>query len=157
MTPVTPHSKPSPDPLRGSRLTVPASPDHLSELVAFVLEQGAAAGLPPGRLPALELVLEEAAVNVMTHAYGGSAGTLEVSCRADADCFVLELCDEGTPFDPTAAADPDTTLPLEERTAGGLGLLLIRRNCDSLAWRREGGKNVLTCGFRREPDIEPSP
>jgi len=152
MTPAKPHSPPSPEPPSPARLVVTADLSRLPELREFVVGRAAAAGLPPGRLPGLELVLEEAVVNVISHGYDGRPGTLELACRVENGWFVLELADEGAPFDPTGAADPDTSLPLEERSAGGLGLLLIRRSCDAVTWRREGGRNILTCRFGRERD-----
>ena len=113
--------------------------------------QARKSGLGVERLTVLDIIVEEAAVNVISYAYPDAPGLLEVSCRTDGTEFVVELSDEGEPFDPTTATDPDTTLPLEERSAGGLGLLLIRRSCDKLFWRRESGRNILTCRFILEP------
>ena len=148
MTPVTPLSPPSPEPLPAELFVVPATPGRLAELREFVGIQARKAGVEAARLSTLDLVVEEAAVNVISYAYPEAPGMLEVSCRVDGKEFVVELADEGEPFDLTAAPVPDTTLPLEERSAGGLGLLLIRRSCDALSWRRESGRNILTCRFR---------
>ncbi|MBQ6033357.1 MAG: ATP-binding protein, partial [Prevotella sp.] len=52
--------------------------------------------------------------------------------------------DEGTPFDPTTRKEVDTTLPVEERPIGGLGILLVRKLMDSINYERIDGKNVLT-------------
>ena len=118
--------------------------------------QARQAGLESHQLAAIHLVVEEAAVNVISYAYPDAPGMLKVSCQATETEFVVELTDDGPPFDPTAAPVPDTTLPLEERRAGGIGLLLIRRYCDGLSWRRESGRNILTCRFTlHSPAIRP--
>jgi serine/threonine-protein kinase RsbW len=151
MTPVKTPLPPSPEPLPAGRLSVPATMDQLPELRQFVVIQARKAGLETTRLAALDLAVEEAAVNIITHAYPETPGLLEFSCHSDETEFVVELADKGEPFDPTATTDPDTTLPLEERNPGGLGLHLIRRSCDKLSWRRESGRNILTCRFNLDP------
>jgi serine/threonine-protein kinase RsbW len=37
----------------------------------------------------------------------------------------------------------DTTVPLEQRPIGGLGIHLMRRFMDEIEYRSDGGKNVL--------------
>jgi anti-sigma regulatory factor (Ser/Thr protein kinase) len=54
------------------------------------------------------------------------------------------ISDSGTPFDPTAKAEVDTTLSAEERGIGGLGIHLIRQIMDTINYERVDGKNVLT-------------
>ena len=139
-----------------AQLSVPAVTDRLGELREFVEMQGRQAGLESTRLAAVHLVVEEAAVNITSYAYPDAPGMLTVSCRANETEFVVELADVGILFDPTAAPVPDTTLPLEERSAGGNGLILIRRYCDGLSWHRESGRNILTCRFTlHSPAIRP--
>jgi serine/threonine-protein kinase RsbW len=41
-------------------------------------------------------------------------------------------------------ADVDTTLPLEERKVGGLGIHFIRQLMDTTDYERRDGNNVLT-------------
>ena len=44
---------------------------------------------------------------------------------------------------PTSVPDPDLTLPLEQRTPGGLGIHLMRNVMDRLQYRHEAGHNTL--------------
>lgn len=139
------------EPTAAARLAVTAKLNRLEELREFAGAEGRKAGLPSDRLAALDLVVEEAVVNVISYAYPDGPGTVEIVCRTEGEAFVVAIVDTGIPFDPTAAPSPDTTLPLEERTIGGLGLLLIRRSCDGISWQREGGRNILSCRFSHEP------
>lgn len=83
-------------------------------------------------------------MNLCTHAYGGREGAIEVAVRRGDGQLLIEIIDEGPPFDPTASAEPDVALPLEQREPGGLGLLLLRRMTDGVRYSRDGGRNVVT-------------
>ena len=53
------------------------------------------------------------------------------------------------PFDPLAKVMPDTTaLSARERPVGGLGLYMVRRLVDEIAYARRDGQNVLTLRMR---------
>ena len=56
----------------------------------------------------------------------------------------LRFEDDGKPFDPLAAAEPDTTLSAEERNIGGLGVFLVKRMMDEMHYERRQEKNCLT-------------
>lgn len=105
-------------------------------------------GLPGEKLARLDLAVEEWATNVCRHAYPGEGGTLSVAVQRDDEALLVELGDEGRPFDPTAAKEPDVSLPLADRTPGGLGLMLMRRMVDEVHYRREGNRNIVTFAVR---------
>ena len=93
----------------------------------------------------MRLASEEALVNVINYAYSGGQGNVLVSCgEAGAGGIKIELSDAGVPFDPLSRPEPDTTLPMEQRKIGGLGILMIRKSMDEVAYRRENGRNILT-------------
>ena len=56
----------------------------------------------------------------------------------------LSFIDGGSPYDPTSAAEPDVTLSAEERSIGGLGLFIVKKTMDDVAYRRDGDRNILT-------------
>ncbi len=70
-------------------------------------------------------------------------------CATRPDGLTVEIADEGAPFDPLARADPDTTLDLDQREPGGLGILLVKNLVDGIAYRREGERNVLVIEMRK--------
>ena len=49
----------------------------------------------------------------------------------------------GPPFDPRHLPEPDLSLPLEQRRAGGMGVHLVLQMVDHLDYRSDGGKNCL--------------
>jgi len=49
--------------------------------------------------------------------------------------------DDGRPFDPTVAPQPDFSQPVENRRKGGLGIPLVRGMTDAFEYHREGDTN----------------
>jgi len=61
-----------------------------------------------------------------------------------------EFEDSGTAYDPLSADAPDITLSAEERKVGGLGFFMVKNIMDSVEYRRNGNKNILTIKKRVE-------
>jgi sigma-B regulation protein RsbU (phosphoserine phosphatase) len=129
-----------------------AETGELDTLNAFIGGVMDAAGCPEEVRRQVELAAEEIFVNAVTYAYRDRPG--ERSFGILAVCGVekgpagtvltLSFADRGTPFNPLEKADPDLTLPLEEREAGGLGVLLVKRMTDSIEYGYIEGMNRLT-------------
>lgn len=114
-------------------------------LNAFVREICSALQLDEATATNVCLAVEEAVVNVMRYAYtDGSKGEIHVSASASRDKLAFEIRDDGKPFDPTAAEEPDITLPAGRRPIGGLGIFLMRQYMDAMSYKREEDSNVLT-------------
>ncbi len=93
----------------------------------------------------LRLAVEEAVVNVMNYAYpAGQEGLLNIKAMTNSKNLKLVITDSGMPFDPTEATKADTTLSVEDRPVGGLGILLVRELMDSINYERIDGMNILT-------------
>lgn len=91
----------------------------------------------------INLALEEAVSNVMLYAYPGQHGQVLIEFAKEKS-IIFTITDSGIPFDPTQQREADTTLSLEERQIGGLGIHLVRQLMDEIYYRREDNKNVLT-------------
>ena len=99
----------------------------------------------------VQLAVEEAVVNVMNYAYPiESEGTITIDAKSDGQWLKFIISDEGVAFDPTATLQVDTTLKVEDRPIGGLGIHLVRKLMDSVNYERVDGKNVLTLRKRIE-------
>lgn len=105
-------------------------------------------GAPPAAVSAVMIAADEVLSNVVD--YGG-ARRVEVSARARDGRVSLDVLDDGRAFDLTAAAAPDTTLSLDERPIGGLGIHLVRELMQDVRYVREGEKNKLS--FSRAYDV----
>ena len=127
-------------------LTLPCDVADVPRLAALIDQICEEAGIGMSTAMEVNLAVEEAVVNVMNYAYApGTEGTVEVIAKTSDDSLTLVIEDRGTPFDPTAKADADTTLEAEERPIGGLGIHLVRQLMDSISYKRsDDGRNILT-------------
>lgn len=118
---------------------------EISKLNEFVEEIGNEFSLTPDVVFNLNLVLEEAVVNVINYAYPKEDHqSIYLSARLHEDSIILVLTDSGVEFDPTIAPEVDITLSAEERSIGGLGIFLIRQIMNEVRYDRIDGKNILT-------------
>lgn len=92
-------------------------------------------------LSSVELVINEALVNVLKHAYRSDDNKkVLIQTLVEKDKVVFCFVDWGLSFDPEEVPTPN----LEKPTEGGLGLWLIRQFVDELDYKSESdGKNVL--------------
>jgi anti-sigma regulatory factor (Ser/Thr protein kinase) len=100
--------------------------------------------LPPNLVFEINLALEEILTNVISYGYEDS-GEHEIILRLllKEGEVIAKVEDDGQPFNPLEAAEPDTSKPLEERPVGGLGIHLVRKFMDAVEYKRRQGKNLL--------------
>ena len=118
---------------------------EISRLYEFIEELGNDFSLSPDIVFNLNLVLEEAVVNIINYAYPKEEHeSIYLSARMHEGSIVLVLTDTGKEFDPTAAPEADVTLSADDRQIGGLGIFLIRQIMNEVKYERIEGKNILT-------------
>ncbi len=128
-------------------LTIPAAVENLDKVIAFVDQQLEQFQCPMETQFQIDVAVEEIYVNIAHYAYTPGVGDATIRCEVEAGPpvqVVIELLDNGVPYDPLAKADPDVTLSLEEREIGGLGIFMVKQTMDHVAYRYENGKNILT-------------
>ncbi|MBN1404689.1 MAG: SpoIIE family protein phosphatase, partial [Opitutales bacterium] len=119
--------------------------EGLEHMVSWLERSAETLGIPPETVMALNLALEEWFVNIISYAYSDSAAhDVEIRMWKDDKQILVQIEDDGQPFDPCAQAAPDTQASLEQRKIGGLGIHFIRKTMDLMHYRRENGRNILT-------------
>jgi anti-sigma regulatory factor (Ser/Thr protein kinase) len=108
---------------------------------AFALEHD----LPAADANAITLAAEELFANTIGHS-DPPASVVEFSLVSDGPAITAVYADDAATFDPTAYPEADTTLPLDRRPVGGLGIHFIRRTMQTFAYRRVDGRNQITFG-----------
>lgn len=94
---------------------------------------------------AVNLALEELAVNVIRYAYvDDDQHTIDIGLGIINEQIILEIRDAGRPFDPREA--PEHDVDADNLDVGGLGLTLVLDMVDALTYRREDDRNhVQVC------------
>jgi sigma-B regulation protein RsbU (phosphoserine phosphatase) len=126
-------------------LILPNDVQEVPKLAAFVDEICEAAGMDMATAMQMNLAIEEAVVNVMEYAYpAGTKGEVRIEARVHDTYVEFTLSDDGMPFNPTEKGEVDTTLSAEERSIGGLGIMLVKHYMDSVIYKYVDSQNVLT-------------
>ena len=117
---------------------------EITKLNAFVKSATTALNMETGLANQIKLAVEEAVTNIIDYAYqNGTEGNISVTIEADESRIRFIITDSGAEFDPTSVSKADTTLSVEERPIGGLGVFLVRNLMDSINYEHVDGKNVL--------------
>ncbi|MDR2480857.1 MAG: ATP-binding protein [Spirochaetaceae bacterium] len=93
----------------------------------------------------LAVVTEEVFVNICEYAYaqnGDSNVTVFVGTKDS--ILVIRFEDSGIEFNPLTYKTPEVSASLNEREAGGFGILIMKKWMDSVDYKRIDGKNQLT-------------
>ena len=127
-------------------LTITATVENIEKVTAFVDEQLEALDCPLKVQMQIDIAIDELFGNIAQYAYNPDVGeaTVRVEVQEDPLSVIITFIDGGMPYDPLAAADPDTTLSAEEREIGGLGVFMVKKSMDEIAYRYENGSNILS-------------
>ncbi|MDL1911807.1 ATP-binding protein [Chloroflexi bacterium CFX6] len=119
--------------------------EYLDEIREFVGNIARAGGFNDKEIYNIQLATDEAASNIIEHAYEGVGdGLLEISCGVKGNVITIILVDHGEPFDPSEVPAPDLKADLSERKIGGLGIFLMRKLMDEIHYSAEPKKNRNT-------------
>jgi len=122
--------------------------DEIREFVAGVARQG---GFNDKEIYSLQLAADEAASNIIEHAYEGiNDGLIRITCDMQGNEIVITMHDDGKSFNPSNVKQPNLKANLSERQIGGLGLYLMRKLMDKVQYESTPGEgNLLTMRKRR--------
>jgi serine/threonine-protein kinase RsbW len=110
------------------------------------------AGFDESDAEQVSLAVDEAATNVIKHAYGGATDRV-VELRYDdrGEELRVDVVDNGRTVDPRTMPRVDLDRYAAEGRKGGLGVHLMSKIMDSVTFRRSGRRNVC-CLVRRKPE-----
>ena len=93
----------------------------------------------------LDVAVDELFSNISSYAYSPGQGNATIRMNFnEADRMIsVTFTDQGIPFNPLEKKDPDTTLSAAEREVGGLGIFLVKKTMDDVAYEYKDGQNIL--------------
>ena len=110
--------------------------EEIPELASGLSQWAQAAHIPARTIVSMNLMLDELITNIVCHGYARAGGMIDVQSDCKDDAWVVTLTDHAFAYDPLQATAPDTTLGLEDRDIGGLGVHFIRKLADALRYER---------------------
>lgn len=125
-------------------MSVGADPAGVREVNAAFAGFAEAHALPADVRRSLNVALDELLANALSHGRTGrDPCSMTVEVQLDQERVTVILTDDGAPFDPFGRDAPDTTLSVEERAIGGLGIHLVGQLMDQVSYQRREGNNVV--------------
>ncbi|MCC2597573.1 ATP-binding protein [Pusillimonas sp. MFBS29] len=127
--------------------TLSLVPDHDASTQALAWLESIAEQLRWPRRTAhkLKLCLDEALTNVALHGFKDHTGQphIRLVLMHEASNIMLDIIDNGLPFDPTAQAAAPLAATLDETGIGGHGLRLMRHYLQDIQYHRTEQHNHL--------------
>ena len=128
----------------GFRMSVGAQPGAVREVSAAFAELAEEHALPADVRRSINVALDELVANAHSHGQTGSEPhSVTVEVKVDRERVTVIFTDDGAPFDPFERDAPDTSLSVEEREIGGLGIHLVSQLMDQVSYERREGQNVV--------------
>lgn len=128
------------------RFSVVPSKESLSEASDFLDRCVEEFEIPLRTGYSLKVVTDEIFSNIV---YYSGAKNAEILFHVDADRITLVFQDDGMPYNPMEAEEPDITAGAEERSIGGLGLFMVKKMAEQVSYEYADQKNQLTVKMSR--------
>ncbi len=125
------------------RLKLPLESANLGIIRDFVGKIAANIGFDEEEIGNIELAVDEAATNVLRHAYGEKERDKEfilIEATAYPDRIQISVIDRGKGFNPQEIKPPRMEQYFKQMRRGGLGLYLIRTLMDKVDFSINPGK-----------------
>ncbi len=117
---------------------------ELQTLCRHLEDCGDVMELPQKCLLEINLGLDELFTNIISYGFGDeSEHQIKFSLAKDRETLVVQVEDDGIPFNPLDAADPVESQDLDSINIGGLGIHLVKKVMDDIDYQRVEGKNKL--------------
>ncbi len=122
------------------KLTLPGQTDYLQEIRTFSINYARTLGFKEEELSQIEMAVDEAATNIIRHAYQEDPGLpdsrkfIEIELRKIDQGMEIILRDQGRPYDPTQRPMPDIDKHVKEGRTTGLGVFTMKTFMDNLEY-----------------------
>lgn len=128
-----------------NELTLEATIENIERVTDFVNEQLETIDCPMKVQMQIDIAIDELFSNIARYAYRPETGpaTVRVEVCEAPPSVIITFIDHGIPYDPLKKKDPDTSLSLDEREIGGLGIYLVKKSMDDVTYEYKDGRNIL--------------
>ncbi|MGN1467970.1 MAG: SpoIIE family protein phosphatase [Ruminococcus sp.] len=125
-------------------LSVVPNKDSLQIAYSFVDRQTAKLHIDKDTENKIKIAADEIYSNIVN--YSG-ASNAKIKVFSEDDFVYLAFYDDGEPYNPLTAQQPDTSLDIESRKSGGLGIFITKKLASKTHYLYKDGCNILTIAF----------
>lgn len=122
--------------------------NDLSELKALhrhLNNWGGDIRLPADSISRINICIDELFTNIVSYGFKDDLEhIIKFTLNADYNLMIINIEDDGIPFNPLEKIDPDFPANIESAKIGGLGIRIIRKLMDNVCYERKQGNNKLT-------------
>ena len=102
-------------------------------------------GLQDISIARLNICLDELLTNIISYGFDDDLDhVIGFMLKYDNKCVIINIEDDGKPFNPLEKIDPNFPDNVESAKIGGLGIHITRKLMDCVSYERIQGKNMLT-------------
>lgn len=102
-------------------------------------------GLQDISIARINICLDELLTNIVSYGFDDEFDhIIKFALNGDNNWVIINIEDDGRPFNPLKKIDPDFPDNVESAKIGGLGILITRKLMDSVSYERKQGINKLT-------------
>ena len=122
-------------------ITVVPSMETVPQVADFMEAEMEKLEVSPKVSMKLMIAIDEIYSNIVRYS-GATEATVSIE-KID-DTLKLYFKDNGTPYNPLDAKDPDITASAEDRNIGGLGVFMVKKMLDNVEYKYVDNFNILT-------------
>lgn len=127
------------------KLKIINRPDEIGRIATAITDFATSHGLGNELINEVNLAIEEVVINIIHFGFENkNERSINISANIIKDRFVVDITDDGRPFNPLEASPPDVNLSVEKRPIGGLGIYLVKHFVDDVVYERKKELNHLT-------------
>jgi anti-sigma regulatory factor (Ser/Thr protein kinase) len=106
---------------------------------------GHVTGLSEACITDINICLDELFTNIISYGFPDDLEHIvSFTINVDNKVLIVDIEDEGIPFNPLEKKDPEIPTDLIDVKIGGLGIHIVRKLMDDICYKRDQSKNKLT-------------
>ena len=127
------------------KIVVDATIENIDVVTEFVNEELEKLECMPKAMIQIDIAIDELFGNIAHYAYWPETGkaTVEVEVEEDPLSVIITFMDNGKPFNPLEAKEPDVNASIEDRQIGGLGIFMVKKTMDAITYEYKDNHNIL--------------
>ncbi len=118
--------------------------ESFDSVTDYIIGECKEAGCDETAIGDITVAVSEILANIDLYAYEKKGGEVEIQTKCRDQRMSIVFKDNGSPFNPLLAEDPDISSALHKRKPGGLGIFIVKKLMTDVRYAYYNKQNVLT-------------